>query len=142
MDEARTQLELGPEQLRRVTDPARLSFETTQELPPPQRMVGQDRAQEAIEFALEMADGRYNLFVAGQPGTGRRIAVTSAVERIAKGRPAAQGWCYVHNFEEPDEPRAVALPPGLGRTFAHDVEVFIRGCRKALRSAFGSETYE
>lgn len=142
MDEVRPQLELGPEQLRRVTDPARLSFETTQELPPPQGMVGQDRAQEAIEFALEMADGRYNLFVAGQPGTGRRIAVTTAVERIAKGRPAAQDWCYVHNFEQPDEPRAVALPPGLGRTFAHDVEVFIRGCRKALRSAFGSETYE
>jgi lon-related putative ATP-dependent protease len=142
MDEARPQLELGPEQLRRLTDPARLNFETTQELPPPQAMVGQNRAQEAIEFALEMPDGRYNLFVVGQPGTGRRIAVTSAVERIAKGRPAAQDWCYVHNFEQSDEPRAVALPPGLGHTFAHDVEAFIRGCRKALRSAFGSETYE
>jgi len=142
MDEARPQLELEPEQLRRLTDPARLSFATTQELPPPQRMVGQDRAQEAIEFALEMPDGRYNVFVAGQPGTGRRIAVTTAVERIAKERPAAQDWCYVHNFEEADEPRAVALPPGLGHTFAHDVEAFIRGCRKALRSSFASETYE
>lgn len=142
MDEARPELELGPEQLRRLTDPKRLSFETTQELPPPQRMVGQDRAQEAIEFALEMPDGRYNLFVAGQPGTGRRIAVTTAVERIAKERPAAQDWCYVHNFEQSDEPRAVALPAGLGHTFAHDIEAFIRGCRKALRSAFGSETYE
>jgi len=142
MDEAPPELELGPEQLRRVTDPAQLGFETTQDLPPPERMVGQDRAQEAIEFALEMADNRYNLYVAGQPGTGRRIAVTAAVERIARGRPAAQDWCYVHNFEQPDEPRAVALPPGLGRTFAHDVEVFIRGCRKALRNTFGSDTYE
>src|SRR5215831_13856225 len=98
MDEQRHTLELVPEQLRRLTNPASLGFQTTQELPAPDIMAGQQRAQEAIDFALEIGDSRYNLYVAGSPGTGRRLAVTRTVERCARERPAPRDWCYVCNF--------------------------------------------
>jgi predicted ATP-dependent protease len=104
-------------------------------------MVGQERAQESIDFALEMNDSRYNLFVNGDPGTGRRIAVATAVEAIAKSHPAAKDWCYVYRFDQPEEPHAVALPPGMGRTFAHDVASFVQTARRELRQAFSSDTY-
>lgn len=141
MDDGRQTLELAPAALRRQTNPASLNFATTSDLPTPQGMVGQERAQEAIDFALEMHDSRYNLFVNGDPGTGRRIAVATAVEAIAKGRPAAQDWCYVYNFDQPEEPHALALPPSLGRTFAHDVASFVQACRRELRQAFSSDAY-
>ena len=107
MEDGRQPLELTP------ADPGSLGFATTAELPAPKGMVGQERAQESIDFALEMNDSRYNLFVNGDPGTGRRIAVATAVEALAKSRPAAKDWCYVYRFDQPEEPHAVALPPGM-----------------------------
>lgn len=141
MEEGRQTLELTPAALRRQTDPASLGFATTAELPAPTGMVGQERAQESIDFALEMNDSRYNLFVNGDPGTGRRIAVATAVEAIAKSRPAAKDWCYVYHFDQPEEPHAVALPPGAGRTFAHDVATFVQAARRELRQAYTSDAY-
>jgi predicted ATP-dependent protease len=141
MDDGRQTLELAPAALRRQTDPASLDFDTTSDLPAPEGMVGQERAQEAIDFALEMQDSRYNLFVNGDPGTGRRIAVATAVEAIAKSRPPAQDWCYVYHFDQPEEPHAVALPAGMGRAFAHDVTAFVQASRRELRQAFSSDTY-
>lgn len=141
MEDRHQPLELAPTALRRQTDPASLNFATTADLPAPTGMVGQGRAQDAIDFALEMLDSRYNLFVNGDPGTGRRLAVKTAVEAIAKSRPAAQDWCYVHNFDQQEEPRAVALPAGMGRTFAHDVAAFVQSGRRELRQAFSSDAY-
>lgn len=142
MDESRHQWELGSERLRRLTNPASLGFETTRDLPAPRQMVGQARAEEAIDFAVEIQDNRYNLYVSGQPGTGRRTAALAAVERVARERPAAQDWCYVCNFDLLDEPHAVALPTGLGRPFAQDVEAYVLACRRALRRAFSGEDYD
>lgn len=141
VDAERHALELAPAHVRRVCDPETLTFATTADLPQPQRMVGQERGQEAIAFALEMTEPRYNLFVAGAPGTGRNSAVTAEVERVARVRPAAQDWCYVHNFDAPDEPRAIALPNGRARVFAQDTDAFVLACRRELRRAFAADAY-
>ena len=133
-------LELQPQDLRRRTDPASLGFQTTRDLPAPEGMVGQDRALEAIDFALEIQESRYNLFVAGPPGSGRLTAVMTAVERIARERPAPQDWCYVYSFEHPEEPRAVPLPPGKGREFARDIDSFVTSARREMRRAFSSDS--
>ncbi len=141
MNGARRDLELAPEQLRRITDPAALGFETTATLPPAGPMVGQARAMEAIEFALAMADRRYNLYVTGEPGSGRLTAVMAAVRAAAGRRGAPSDWCYVENFEQPEQPRALALSAGAGRPFAHDVAAYVAACRRELRRAFTDETY-
>lgn len=133
-------LELQPQSLRRRTDPTSLGFQTTRGLPAPEGMVGQDRALEAIDFALEIQESRYNLFVAGPPGSGRLTAVMTAVERISRERPAPQDWCYVYSFEQPEEPRAIPLPPGKGREFARDVDAFIDNARREMRRAFSSDS--
>jgi predicted ATP-dependent protease len=141
MDEARHSLELGPELLRKVTDPASLGFETTRDLPAPRLMAGQRLAQEAIDFALEMSDSRYNLYVAGPAGTGRRLAVMRTVERVARSRAPALDWCFVANFDQQDEPRALALPAGMGKAFAQDVSAVVQSARRELRRAFSTDDY-
>lgn len=141
MEGAFPQFELDPDLLRRTTNPAQLGFETTRDLEAPTEMVGQSRAEEAIELALEISDSRYNIFAFGPPGTGRQTTVMSAVERVAKGRPAPRDWLYAHNFDTNDEPRALALPAGQGRVFARDVDALAQGCRRELRRAFSTDTY-
>lgn len=142
MDDGRHRLELAPEQVRRLTNPASLGFDTTEHLSPPERMAGQTRAGEAIDFALEIDDRRYNLYVSGEPGTGRLTSVLAAVQRIAHTRTAGHDWCYVYHFEQPNEPRVIAFPAGMGRTFARDVDGFVIACRRELRRAFADVVYE
>ena len=47
------------------------SFQCTDELSPLDRFIGQDRAQEALRFGLEVDKPGYNLFVTGLTGTGK-----------------------------------------------------------------------
>lgn len=142
MEESRPSLELAADLLRRRTDPARLPFQTTAGLPRPGAMVGQDRAREAMELALGIPDGRYNLYVSGRPGTGRTDATLTIVRRVASERHAANDWVYVYNFEAPEEPLALELSAGRGRVFAHDVDAYVAACRRELRRAFSSDVYE
>jgi predicted ATP-dependent protease len=62
------------------------------------------------------------------------------VERIARERRAPQDWCYVYSFEQPEEPRAIPLPPGKGREFARDIDAFIDNARREMRRVFSSDS--
>jgi len=142
LDEARSTTELTPDALRRRTNPASLGFATTAELPAPERLVGQDRAQEAITLALEIDDPRYNLYAAGDAGVGRTAGVMRSVNEVARTRLVKRDWVYVHHFEQPEEPQALELPAGKGRAFAHDIEAFTLNCRRELRRAFSADVYD
>ncbi|HEX8982946.1 MAG TPA: ATP-binding protein [Ktedonobacterales bacterium] len=142
MDESRPTLELGPESLRRVTVPAQLPFQTTATLAPPDMMVGQDRAREAIALALDAPDGRYNLYVSGAPGTGRTDATLAQTRAVASLRHPSSDWVYVYNFDAPEEPLALELAAGRGRPFAHDVDLYVVSFRRELRRAFSSDVYD
>lgn len=142
MDETRSSFELAPDALRRRTDPTRLPFQTTASLPPPAAIIGQRRAHEAMDLALAIPDGSYNLYVSGLPGVGRTDAALALVRAAASQRHPTSDWVYVYNFEQPEEPLALELPAGRGRAFAHDVQAYITACRRELRRAFSSEVYE
>jgi predicted ATP-dependent protease len=135
------QWELMPDQVRKRADPAGLGFQTTEALPEPDQLMGQQRAHEAIDFALALDGQGYNLFVAGQPGSGRSTTALNAVRQAAAERKAGQDWCYVYHFDRPNEPIAIALPAGGGQAFARDIDQFVSASRRALRRAFGDDAY-
>src|SRR5512140_3760663 len=116
--------ELPVSELRHETDPASFPFETTADISPAEEVIGQARAVHAIEFGLSIKNHGYNIFVSGVPGTGRNTIVKSIVKGIAKELPVPADWCYLNNFKDPDRPRAISLPPGMGREFRRDVEKF------------------
>ncbi len=142
MDESRPTLELSPESLRRMTEPSQLPFQTTATLAPPDMMVGQDRAREAIALALDAPDGRYNLYVSGLPGTGRTDATLAQTRAVASQRHPTSDWVYVYNFETPEEPLALELRAGQGRLFAQEVDKYVVSYRRELRRAFSSDVYD
>ncbi|MEM2081699.1 MAG: ATP-binding protein [Candidatus Bathyarchaeia archaeon] len=133
--------ELPPESLRKECASSLVRCETTQELAPLQEIIGQERAVRALKFGLGIRNQGFNIYVAGYPGTGRKTAVKSFVEEVARVEPVPSDWCYVNNFSNPYEPKAIQLPAGKGKQFRDDMKFLIESAKTALPKAFESEDY-
>lgn len=132
---------LDPQHLTHACDCSRLSFTHTGELEPLVELIGQDRARRAIEFAIGMTRRGYNLFVMGPSGIGRRRLLEETLTRHATTHPAPSDWCYVADFDNPEQPLALALPAGRGRALRDDIVQFITDLLAALPAAFQSDEY-
>lgn len=131
------------ERLRRTCKPEELDFfTTTEDVPPLDGFIGQERAVRAMQFGLAMDAPCYNIFVVGQPGTGKSTYVQAVVTQAATKRSQPSDWCYIHNFTEPDRPLAIALPAGEGRGLQKNMEEFMSDLRVALPKAFEGGDYE
>src|SRR5262249_1011776 len=133
--------ELTPEQLRRTSDPNQFDVDTTVELTAPSEILGQPRATAALRFGLGMTSGGYHIYIAGPSGTGKMTAVNSFLAPAARGRPPADDLCYTYNFLDSERPRALRLPPGLGRQLARDLDQLVAVVRRQLPRAFESDDY-
>jgi lon-related putative ATP-dependent protease len=118
-----------------------MQCESTKDLVPLSEIIGQERAVRALKFGLGIKDHGFNMYVAGYPGTGRKTAVKNFVEAQAKVQPVPPDWCYVNNFSNPYEPKAIKLPAGKGKEFRDDMKNFVENIRNALPKAFESEDY-
>ncbi|HLS69255.1 MAG TPA: ATP-binding protein [Kiloniellales bacterium] len=127
--------------LRRRSDPGAFSFETTAELEPLEGFIGQERAQEAIEFGTAINRSGFNLFVLGTPGTGRRTALQSYLSRLASNKPAPQDWIYVNDFKSPQKPKALSLPTGRANAFRDAMEAALEELVGTLPGVFDSDEY-
>lgn len=128
--------------LARRTDPAAFAFDSTADLPPVDRVPGQERAIDAIRFATGMAVDGHNVFVLGPAGVGRHTFVTSYLKELAAGRATPPDWCYINNFEDPRRPNALALPQGVARQLRTDVEHVIQDAQSAIPIAFEGEDFQ
>src|SRR3990170_1088146 len=133
--------ELSAEKLRLVCDASFMHCDTTEGVLPLKEIIGQERAVRALKFGLGIRDRGFNIYVAGFPGTGRTTAVKNFVEEIARVEPAPPDWCYVNNFSNQYEPKAIKLPSGKGKGFRDDVKNLFENVRTALPKAFESEDY-
>ncbi len=133
--------ELPPQKLRKEVDLTLIHCKTTADLSPLEEIIGQERAVKALKFGLDIREHGFNIFVSGYPGTGRMTAIKDYLEKVAKTKPVPSDWCYVNNFSDPYQPRAIKLPPGKGREFQKDMKNFINETQKALVKAFESEQY-
>ncbi len=136
--------ELSTDQLHRPCDPSIYDFETTHDVEPLSEVIGQERAIRALETGLKLknARNRYNIFVAGDPGTGKLSAVQSFVEDVSADQEQPPDLCYVHNFADPYRPRYLQLPAGQGSELKADMERLIDSLRDDLPKAFESDEYQ
>lgn len=132
---------LAPQALFHACDPDLLDFQTTDELADPDRVIGQDRALEALHFGIGMHHEGYNLYVLGSTGLGRRTLVHRLLQENAVERPIPSDWCYVNDFDAPHRPRALRLPPGRGQTLRRDMQQAMEDIITALAAAFQSDAY-
>ena len=104
--------------------------------------IGQERAREALTFGLGINTKGYNLYVMGEPATGRFTLVKDYIERQVSQLSAPDDWCYINNFEEEREPVALTFPPGGGKAFHKDMAALIDDVLDSLPIAFDNPGYQ
>ncbi len=135
------QWEVTPDKLKSACDCTAFSFETTAEVPPLEGIVGQERAVKAMEFGLKIRKHGYNIFISGFTGTGRNSYTQSLVKEVARKEEIPWDWCYVYNFEKPDQPKALTLPPGLGVKLQNDMIQLVNQVKINIPKVLASEEY-
>lgn len=118
-----------------------MGCETSAELGPAEGIIGQDRAIKALKFGVEMKGKGFNVYVAGQPLTGKRPATRRYLEGVAKDKPTPPDWVYVNNFQNSYEPKALKLPTGEARVFQRNLKNFVDQARRAVPAALQSDEF-
>ena len=102
-----------------------LKFNNTSEIEPLEGILGQERAIEAMEKGLKIDNPAYNMYLAGDSGTGKTTYAMSVLNKYAAKKGSHKDWCYVYNFENNREPLIIGLEKGLGKIFKKDIEKLI-----------------
>lgn len=133
---------LSPEQLCRSFQPEDFPFEDTDSLESFHGILGQERAIEALQFGVAMHRPGYNIFVAGEPGTGRFSFVRQYLQAEAKRQHTPDDWLYVNRLDTPRAPHAIRLPPGRAADFAKDCRNLIDNLLATFPAVFETPTYQ
>ncbi len=133
---------LPVEQLRAKVDPQFFPFDSTQGLQPPEmRVVGQERAIDAIRFGMKIKKKGYNLFIAGPSKAGLTFVAKTFIEEQAGTEASPPDWCYVYNFKEIDKPRAISLSAGRGRELQREMSSLIKNLQEKIPEILSGHDY-
>ena len=134
--------ELSYKDLKNYCNPNIFKFETTDELDDSDLIYGQDRGIKALEFGLSVDSKGYNLYLEGPSGVGKTMYTKKYVSKVASKKKVPDDWCYIYNFENPNEPIAVSLSAGMGKEFKNEMDLFINDIKKDIKLTFGNEDFE
>ena len=134
--------ELSYKDLRKICDPNLFDFNDTSELDNITTGIGQDRGIKALEFGVNVDVKGYNIYLEGPSGVGKTMYAKTYLDNISKKKKTPPDWCYIYNFENPNEPIAVDLPAGQGKEFEETMNLFIKDIRKDIKNTFNNDDFE
>ncbi len=134
--------ELSYHDLKMTCNTNLFKFDTTQELDPIQSGIGQERGIKALEFGLQVDVKGYNLYLEGPSGVGKTMYTKNYLDKIASKKKIPSDWCYIYNFDNPNEPIAVELAAGQGKEFKDSMDGFIKEIRKDIKKTFNNDDFE
>ena len=115
-------------------------------MPPPEKapyeLIGQQRAEEALTFGLQVKSKGYHIYVCGQTGTGRTSFALEYAKKQAKNEKTPPDLCYVYNFENPKCPKLLKLAAGTGKKFKDEMNELISLLSAELPRIFGDKNYD
>ena len=127
--------------LARNCDPAQLEFEHTGEVDDLDLIFGQARAETAITFGVNIRRDGFNLYVLGPAGAGKETLLRQVIARQTLGEARPDDWCYVNNFANPHQPRALRLPAGRGKNLRNDMKSLVDELLAVVPAVFDSDEY-
>jgi predicted ATP-dependent protease len=132
---------LVPEQLTKQIHPDQLGFDPLASLPEFSQILGQPRATRALAFGVGINQAGYNLYVAGESGTGRTRYITHYLKPIAIQGNRPDDWLYVNNFDNPIEPRCISLPERQGKELLNNIEGLVESLLATFPAIFEHPSY-
>jgi len=115
---------------------------TARRIAPGSQSFCQEKGFEAIDFGVSIKMKGFNIYVSGDPGTGKTSSVKKYLEKMAQKMPVPEDICYVHNFDIPDEPRLILMPPGTGEVLVKDMADLLDYFQYQIPRQLESETFE
>ncbi len=134
--------EVSYKDLRYTCNPDIFNFETTEEIEAGYKGLGQQRGIASLEFGLNVDTKGYNVYLEGPTGSGKTTYTKNYLNKLSKTKKSPPDWCYIYNFENPNEPVAVSLPAGEGKNFKEDMDKFIKEIRTDIKNTFKNEDFE
>ena len=134
--------EVSYKNLKYVCDPDIFNFVTTEELERNYDGIGQERGIDSLKFGLYVDVNGYNLYLVGPSGVGKTMYTKNYLDKISKNKKKPQDWCYLYNFENPNEPVALNLPAGQGKEFEETMEKFVKDIKSEIKSTFNNDDFE
>ena len=134
--------ELSFKDLKMTCNEKLFNFTTTEELEGLQSGIGQDRGIKALEFGLQVNVKGYNLYIEGPSGVGKTMYTKNYLDKISKKEKVPNDWCYIYNFNNPNNPIAVSLPAGQGKEFRDNMDGFIKEIKKDIKKTFNADDFE
>jgi len=72
---------------------------------------------------------------------GKTLYTKNAVAKVAEGKDVPSDWCYIYNFDDPNEPIAISLPAGEGKVFKETMDNFVNDIKKDLKLTFNNDDF-
>lgn len=108
--------------LHATFDPEKLPWQNSEKIPW-RRLVKNGaalfhpRAMRALDLALGVNEPGFHVYLSGDPDLGRNYLLQSYLRPAAERMKTPDDLVYVHNFANPDEPRLISFPAGVGAKF-------------------------
>ena len=134
--------ELNYKDLKLTCDQNLFNFETTADVENITSGIGQERGIKALEFGLQVNVKGYNLYLEGPSGVGKTMYTKNYLNKISKKQKTPCDWCYIYNFDNPNEPIAVSLTAGQGKEFKEAMDGFILEIKKDIKKTFNADDFE
>ncbi|HEY7493301.1 MAG TPA: AAA family ATPase [Candidatus Tectomicrobia bacterium] len=142
MQETSAVSEVPVSKLRWQCDPESLGFHTTDEIPPLEGIIGQERAQKALNLGVEIVRAGYNIYVSGTTGTGKLTAVQQLLAARQNHGTPPPDLCYVFHFKNPERPRLLRLPAGQGKVLKKAMEGLLTDLKREIPRVLTSESFQ
>ncbi len=124
------------------SNPKDFDFKTTKEVSPLEGTIGQDRALNSIEIALNMKTKGFNIYLAGPRGIGKTFTIKAFLSEKAAKETIPEDIIYVYNFKKTDSPRPIILKTGKGKVLAKAMESFSKELKDKMPQLFEGEEYD
>jgi predicted ATP-dependent protease len=132
---------LDPRQARFRADVAALNIRSTADVEPSSEL-GDERGRRALTLALGTRGAGYHAFVCGVEGPERLERIAEIVRPLMRADEPLHDWVYVHDFRNPNRPRALQLAAGDGRRLRSELASLVDGLREDLPKAFREEAFD
>ncbi len=133
---------LNADALRKKCPPDVFDFQTTDELNESTTAIGQERLSASLKFGTGIGDNGYNIFALGPSETNKQDYLKEYLKKVAADQPTPPDICYINNFSDQYEPKALQLPAGVGCDLKEQMDGLLDNLTPTLTTAFETEEYQ
>ena len=99
-------------------------------------------ARRALELGLSSREPSFHVFVSAEPEVMIEDDIVRYASRFASTRPTPCDIAYVHDFDRPEAPRPLVLPPGVGPALVAAMDGLIRSLQERIPAVVDGEEFK